>query len=69
MKNQYVLGLITGASLMLALMVFSGARNDDSRFEIKYVGNKPIWLFDKSNADVYLWKNETDHWTQVIEIK
>ncbi len=69
MKSQYILGIITGASLMLALMVFSGAKNDDSNFEITYVRNTPQWLFDTSNGDLYIWKNESDHWKQVLEIK
>ena len=70
MKSQYILGIITGASLMLALMVFSGAKNDDSRFEIEYGnGYIPQRLFDTSNGDVYVWKRGTDHWKKEIEIK
>ena len=69
MKSQYILGIITGASLMLALVVLSGAKNDDSKFEITYVRNTPTYAFDTSNADLYIWKEGTDHWKQVLEIK
>ena len=54
MKNQYILGIITGASLMLALMVLSGADDDDFRYEIVYNTNgAPTALFDKVTCEVY----------------
>ena len=70
MKNQYILGLIAGASLMLALVVLIGAKDDGRRFEIKYdeIG-LPKFAFDTSTADVFVRDDVSEGWKKIMEIK
>ena len=71
MKILYILGLITGASLMLALVVLIGAKDDSRRFEIKYdeIG-LPKFAFDTSTADVFVRASDSgNQWKQIMEIK
>ena len=71
MKNQYILGLIAGASLMLALVVLIGAKDDGRRFEIKYdKSGIPKFAFDTSTADVFVRASDSgNQWKQIMEIK
>ena len=53
MKNQYILGLIAGASLMLALIVLTAA-DDDFKYQILTIkigdNDLPAFLFNKETG-------------------
>ena len=57
MKNQYILGLIAGASLMLALIVLTAADDDDFKYQILTVkiadNDVPAFLFNKETGEVH----------------
>ena len=64
MKNQYILGLITGTSLMLALVVLTGADDDDFKYQILTVKmadtDVPAFLFNKETGEVH----KTNTWSK-----
>jgi hypothetical protein len=70
MKNKYILSALTGASLMLALFVFTGADDDDFKWEIKY-GHKgiPQFLFDKETANLYAVDRDNGTYRQIQKLK
>lgn len=60
MKNQYILGIITGASLMFALIVFIGAKNNEElKYEVLNLQSAPEWLLNKSTGEVYMTETST----------
>tara|TARA_B100000941_G_C28411314_1_gene503610 strand:- start:75 stop:320 length:246 start_codon:yes stop_codon:yes gene_type:complete len=64
MKNQYILGLIAGASLMLALIVLTAADDDDFKYQILTIeigdNDVPAFLFNKETGEVH----KTNTWSR-----
>ena len=53
--KQYIMGLITGSSLIACAFMFMGAKDgENGRYQIT-VNAESIWMVDSSNGEVYKW--------------
>ena len=51
--KQYIMGMITGASLIACVFMFMGATDgENGRYQIS-VNVGDIWMVDSSNGDMY----------------
>ena len=52
--KQYIMGMITGASLIACAFMFMGATDGGSgRYQMSAFGTGGAWMIDTSNGDMY----------------
>ena len=62
--RQYIMGMLTGASLIACSFMFMGAKDGEyGRYQIT-VNAESIWMVDSSNGEVYKWNILKKTWTK-----